>query len=207
VRTFDTNLGKLIVDYEEQADVILKRVRDKEEHVEKLVGVIGNLGVTSGYLRTANRAQKTMWFWQGLTVVALVSLSWLAFHTLPLLEDASGHFNWGGFAGRVLLLGSLGVIAAYAGNQADKLFIEEKRNRKLALELEAIGPYLAPLPTDEQNKFRIQIGDRSFGREDDTGHKPRRKSPVSVVDLLKSKEGQEVFELLMELAKKAKDKV
>jgi hypothetical protein len=75
------------------------------------------------------------------------------------------------------------------------------------LELEAIGPYLAPLPTDEQNKFRIQIGDRSFGREDDTGHKPRRKSPVSVVDLLKSKEGQEVFELLMELAKKAKDKV
>jgi hypothetical protein len=133
----------------------------------------------------------------------MITLSGLAYKTLGLLEDGQGHFNWGGFAGRVLLLASLGLIAAYSGSQADKLFVDEKRNRKLALELEAIGPYLAPLPIDEQNKFRVQIGDRSFGRdhEKDTG---AHKSPATLVHLLKSKEVKEFLELVMELAKKSK---
>ena len=145
-----------------------------------------------------------MWFWQAITVTAMVVLSVLAFRTLPLLEDSKGQFNWGGFAGRVLLLGSLGVIAAYAGSQGDKLFEVEKRNRKLALELEAIGPYLAPLPEDEQNKFRIQIGERSFGRDDGGGGKTHSKSPATILDLLKSKEGKEVIDFILEIARKAK---
>ncbi len=204
VRTFEQQLEALNSNYDVRAKEILGHVQEQKEHVEKLVGVIGNLGVTSGYLRTANRAQKAMWFWQALTVSAMVALSILAYHTLPLLEDSKGHFNWGGFAGRVLLLVSLGIIAAYSGSQADKLFVDEKRNRKLALELEAIGPYLAPLPTDEQHKFRIQIGDRSFGREHEIDSKVHRKSPVSALDLLNSKESKEVLELVLELAKKLK---
>jgi hypothetical protein len=130
-------------------------------------------------------------------------LSLLAYKTLGLLEIGDGRFNWGGFAGRALLLVSLGVIAAYSGNQADKLFVDEKRNRKLALELEAIGPYLAPLPVEEQHKFRLQIGERSFGRDADSNE--HHKSPASVVDLLKSKQSKEILSLIIEAATKAKD--
>jgi hypothetical protein len=197
------DLVKLTKEYEEKAKDVLERVQENQKHVEKLVGVIGNLGVTSGYLRTANQARYGMWTWQTLTVVALFTLSGLAYKTLGLLEDGNGHFNWGGFAGRVLLLASLGVIAAYSGSQADKLFVDEKKNRKLALELEAIGPYLAPLPIDEQNKFRIQVGDRSFGQDHDADLRVHRKSPVSVLDLLKSKENKEVVELLIDIVRKA----
>ena len=120
-----------------------------------------------------------------------------------VLEGVGGHFNWGGFAARALLLLSLGVIAAYSGTQADKLFGEERRNRKLALELEAIGPYLAPLPVEEQNKFRLQIGELSFGR--DTESHVHRKSPASVIDLLKSKESRELLQLIIEAGTKAKE--
>jgi hypothetical protein len=203
IRTFETNLSTLNNDYVVKAQTILNSIQGDKQHVEKLVGVIGNLGVTSGYLRTANRAQWAMWMWQALTVSSLITLSGLAYHTLSLLEDGAGHFNWGAFAGRVLLLVSLGVIAAYSGSQADKLFVEEKRNRKLALELEAIGPYLAPLPIEEQNKFRTQIGDRSFGRDYEDG-KSHRKSPVSFLDILRSKEGKELLEILVETVRRSK---
>jgi hypothetical protein len=202
IRKFEADLASLDTEYQSRAKAILDRVQNHEKHVEELVGVIGNLGVTSGYLRTANRAQKAMWFWQTLTVLALTAVSALAYYTLPLLENAKGQFVWGAFAGRVLLLVSLGIIAAYSGHQGDKLFVEEKRNRKFALELEAIGPYLAPLPPDEQNKFRIEMGDRSFGREYESDKKVHRKSPVSLVDLLKSKESKEILELALDLAKK-----
>ncbi len=203
-RKSEEQLAGLNMQYSEKATAILAGIEEEKMRVEKLVGVIGNLGVTAGYLRNANQARWSMWFWQAVTVGALVVLSWTAFHTLSLLEDSRGQFNWGGFAGRVVLLGSLGVIAAYAGKQADKLFEVEKRNRKLALELEAIGPYLAPLPQEEQNKFRIQMGDRSFGREDDIGVHPHSKSPATLIDLLKSKESKEAIDLILEIAKKAK---
>jgi hypothetical protein len=194
------SLDHLAGDYDDEAKKILTEIQERQQHVEKLVGVIGNLGVTSGYLRRANQAQSGMWGWQAATILALITLSWTAYRTLGLLEGSSGQFNWGGFAGRALLLASLGVIAAYSSSQADKLFGDERRNRKLALELEAIGPYLAPLPAEEQNKFRVQIGEKSFGRDHVDLHE-HRKSPSSILDILKSKKG----DLMLEVAKKAKD--
>jgi hypothetical protein len=197
------NLTQLWSDYGGKAAQALLDIEDKQKHVEKLVGVIGNLGVTSGYVRAANQARWAMWGWQAATLAALITLSTLAYKTLGLLEDRGGRFSWGGFAGRALLLVSLGVIAAYSGFQADKLFADEKRNRKLALQLEAIGPYLAPLPVEDQNKFRVQMGEVSFGREPESHE--HRKSPTSVLDIFKSKESKELLNLIIQAATKAKD--
>ena len=188
-------------EYEGNATKVLTEIDEKRKYVEDLVGVIGNLGVTSGYLTTANESKRIMWGWQGTTVLSLVALAWMAFKTLGMLEDAAGHFSWPGFAGRVVFLASLGVLAAYSGVQADKLFTEEKRNRKMALELEAIGPYLAPLPVEEQNKFRLEIGRRSFGKELEAVL--HRKSPTSIVDAINSKQAQDALEILLALGKKA----
>jgi hypothetical protein len=203
VTASELELAGLVSEYRNDAAKIVEDIEEKQKHVEKLVGVIGNLGVTSGYLRVANQARWALWGWQATTLTALVTLSWLAYKTLGALEDSSGHFTWGGFAARALLLVSLGVIAAYSGTQADKLFGEERRNRKLALELEAIGPYLAPLPVEEQNKFRLQIGELSFGRDPEPH--VHRKSPASIADLLNSKETKDFLKLLIEAGVKAKD--
>lgn len=203
VAASEAELGRLVSEYEEKAQNVLKDIEEKQKHVEKLVGVIGNLGVTSGYLRVANQARLALWLWQGATVASLVTLSILAYKTLGILEGSHDAFSWEGFAARALVLVSLGVIAAYSGTQADKLFGEERRNRKLALELEAIGPYLAPLPIEEQNKFRLQVGEQSFGR--DLEAHAHRKSPVSAIDILKSKESKEFVQTLIEIVAKAKE--
>jgi len=205
VQTSKENLAMLTSEYEDKTKKILESVQDSQKHVEELVGVIGNLGVTSGYLRTANRAQWGMWSWQGMTVAAMCVLCYTAYKTLGLLENSNGQFLWGGFAARALLLASLGLLAAYSSSQADKLLGDERRNRKLALELEAIGPYLAPLPEEDRNKFRILIGDRSFGREQDIQTGTHPKSPASLLDLIKSKQSKDVVDFLIDLIKKAKD--
>jgi hypothetical protein len=41
-------------EYVDKAATLLQQIEDDKARVEKLVGVIGNLGVTSGYLRAAN---------------------------------------------------------------------------------------------------------------------------------------------------------
>jgi hypothetical protein len=121
-----------------EADDVLKKVNARREEVEKLVGVIGNLGVTSGYQKAANSARTSMWIWQGAAVLALALVIFFAYHAfLPTIQ---GDFRWGGFATRVFLTITVGVLAAYAVSQADRFFHMEKHNRKLALELAAIDP-------------------------------------------------------------------
>jgi len=194
----ETDLGALVSGFKVKGTEIVDDLEKKQNYVEKLVGIIGNLGVTSGYLRVANQSRWAMWLWQAATVGSMITLSIVAYKTLHAVEGQNGQFSWVGFAARVLVLLSLGVIAAYSGIQGDRLFTEERRNRKLALELEAIGPYLAPLPVEDQNKFRIQIGERSFGREPDLQF--HGKSPTSVVDLANSKELRELVKFAVETA-------
>lgn len=192
-------LDELRKEYSVEAMGILERVRARHAEVEKLAGVIGNLGVTSGYLKTANSARKSMWVWQGVAVVALVAV--IGFAYFAFLPTMQGDFKWGGFATRVFLTVTVGVLAAYAVSQADRFFQMEKQNRKLALELAAIDPFIALLPQDEQFKFKLEIGRRTFGQEEDVTK--FAKSPATAIDVITSKEGQQVLQIFSELAQKA----
>ena len=179
--------------HQAEAQRILDAMGVRKSEVEKLVGVIGNLGVTSGYLKTANHARAAMYVWQVLTVVSLGALIYFAYLIAftPQVPDAA---FVQGLATRVFLSITVGVFAAYAARQADKASIAERKNRKLALELEALGPYIAPLPVEMQNKFRADLGERSFGVPDEVGQKAadNSPSPVNAIDLLKSKEGRDL---------------
>jgi len=203
-RKWEANINQLDYEYCREARGILEVITNHKRDVEKLVGVIGALGVASGYQKTANHARRATWIWQGVTVVAILGLIGLAWATLPLVEDKSGTVHWGVFAGRVLLTLACGVLAAYAGSQADKQFTLEARNRRLALEFEAMEPYVAPLPQTEQDKFRILFGERSFGRPDAGDLSGTGKSPATVLDLLATKEGRQIIDLLLTFAKTSK---
>jgi hypothetical protein len=193
----ETVLETLKVTQAGSAKVILDEMLARKQEIENLVGVIGNLGVTSGYLKTANEAKMTLRIWQGIAVISMITLIGVAYFTF--MPVAEGTFTWAGFAGRVFFSVTIGVLAAYAASQADKFMEVERRNRKLALELEALGPFLAPLPEGLQQDFRLKVGDRSFGQEEAGLSGKSDKSPATAIDvLLKSKE---IRELAVELVK------
>lgn len=180
-------LSALTSTYKDAATDVLAEIQEHREHVERLVGVIGTLGVTSGYQKAANEARATARVWQGIALLSLGAIIFVAYKAfLPLVQ---GSFTWEGFAGRVFVSLTVGVLAAYAISQADKYQEVERRSRKLALELEALGPFVASLPTEKQEEFRLRVGDRSFGISNDLIDSHSSDSPKSVIDVaLKSKE-------------------
>lgn len=217
VETHQANLVALRTDYEHSAKAILDQVNVYKNQIENLVGVIGNLGVTSGYLRVANHARYTLYLWQFLTIFALGCLIFvayvMAFHptTPPAISQVAfstvpDSFFYQGLATRIFLSITFGIFAAYASKQASKFLGIEQRNRKLALELEALGPYIAPLPVEMQHKFRADLGERSFGIPDGDMTKPSESDPVSVLDILKSKEVGEVISNILKAGKSAEEK-
>src|SRR5439155_1626430 len=101
------------------------------------------------------------------------------------IPELQGPFSWWQFAGRIVLTLTVGVLAAYAAHQGDTYKVIEGQNRRLALDLAAIGPFLAPLPQDKQDEFRIGVGGRTFGQNGSSqnGH---GASPATLLDLAKS---------------------
>jgi hypothetical protein len=183
--------------YEQAAKKTLEQVDNHRKDVEKLVGVIGNLGVTSGYQKTANTARISMWSWNVVAVLAMIWLIFFAYHAfLPTMQ---GDFKWPAFVGRVFLTITVGVLAAYAAAQADRFFKMEKYHRKLALELAAIDPFIALLPQDEQFKFKLEIGRRSFAQDDAP---TSEKSPATTLDVVASKEGQQFLQTVVDAVQK-----
>lgn len=196
--TENDHLSALNLDYDMRAKAILEEVNKHRSDVEKLVGVIGSLGVTSGYQTTANRARISMWIWQGVTVAAMCWLIYFAYHAF--LPSVQGEFRWESFAARVFLTITVGVLAAYAGAQADRLFHMEKSNRKLAMELAAIDPFIALLPQAEQDKFKLEVGRRTFAQEEIVVAKSE-KSPATTLDLLTSDSVKPLIELVNAISK------
>lgn len=236
------NLGALKSDYETSAKGILDQINVHREEVEKLVGVIGNLGVTSGYQKVANLARKMLFIWQGVTVLALGGLIIVAFQmafpsptkamsvvieapqvasstappsmsqpkekekaaqsvsaqTVIQTTPVSDSAFYQGLATRIFLSLTFGIFAAYAAKQASHFLDMERKNRKLALELEALGPYIAPLDKVSQDEFRIKIGDRSFGVHDHDLNNPKPDDPVTAYGALNLKE---LGELVANIAK------
>lgn len=209
------SLDALHTEFKGAATVLLQNMKQKKAEIESLVGVIGNLGVTSGYKKAADQARLRLYVWQSLTVMALIGLVAVAFmsafpkqqffpagnaalqhagsipsgqNSPPTLQASSDTTFYHGLATRVFLSLTFGIFAAYAGRQASHAFNVEQKNRKLALELEALGPFIEPLEKGDRDKFRVQIGDRSFGVPEPNGSNSKEDDPVSLVSLLKSKE-------------------
>lgn len=219
-------LGTLHSEFKNAATELLQNMKQTKTEVESLVGVIGNLGVTSGYKKAADQARLRLYVWQTLTVVALVGLVVVAFLSAfpkeqpfnmanaalryatanssdkgalpPATLQASLHNDpdkvfYHGLATRIFLSLTFGIFAAYAGRQASHAFAIEQKNRKLALELEALGPFIEPLEKVDRDKFRVQIGDRSFGMPETNSSNAKEEDPVSLLSLLKSREFHEAI--------------
>jgi 23S rRNA pseudoU1915 N3-methylase RlmH len=203
LKTLDYTVTAFVSSTEERSQNLLDAIQHHKEQAERLLSVIGDMGVTSGYQKVANRAWKVAWFWHGVTIVSLAAIIVIAYEAfLPLVK---GNFTWESFAGRVFVTITVAALAAYAAHQADKNSRIERDNRRIELDLASIGPYLAEMPEEKQEEFRMTLADRTFGREDSSRHSKDDKSPVSAVELLKSKELREfIRDIVVEAIKAAK---
>jgi len=193
--SFKKDIELLNSKYIEEGIRVLGVIETQKSKVEELVGVIGNLGVTSGYQRAATASWIAVVIWQVVAFVGFCGAAWFAYDVLrPAITD---NIKWESMLGKIILSVAVTALPTYAARQAEKFFMEAKYNRRLALELAAIGPYLVGLPDSEQHNFKIELGKRAFGGQTlATPNEPQDFGPVNglldtltkmVATILKSK--------------------
>lgn len=198
-KRYRDDADQLHTEYEESAKELLARVVAVKGDVEAMAQVVTELGLTNGYLKTANHARTMAYVWQAVTMLSFGGLTWFAYRVFEAASQQGA--VWQTIVGRIVVTLVIGLAAAYASKQGDKFFETDRRNRKRALELAALGPFIEPLEDTARAKFRMDIGDRTFGREEPLGVHGEA-SPTTLLHLVNSKEGKQILDLLTKLAEK-----
>jgi hypothetical protein len=172
-------------------------IQRKKAEAEKLVGIIADTGMTSGYRKTADTAKYSTWVWQSVTVAAIAGLIWWLIGTMPSLPDIDklgANVPWASLVIRLVISLAFGALAQYAATQADKNHQLQNANRKLELELAAVGPYVEPLPKEDRDKFLISLADRVFGRDESGCAEIEKPSPATIMNVLNSPDTRDLIE-------------
>jgi hypothetical protein len=155
-------LTDLRSDFVDKATELHDEMNARKNEILKLVGVIGNAGVTWGFLDTANKAHTAMVRWQRVTVGSIVALIVVALFLFLPQTDRNATFSWAGFAARVYVSLTFMALAGYAASEARSNQKSEIQNRRIAMELEAVRPFIVTLSDEQQEEFIKQLADRTF---------------------------------------------
>jgi hypothetical protein len=187
-------------DLQKRSAEILEGLVIRKDEAERLLQVIGDKGLSAGYAGAATQARAEAVYWQRFTVFAFLLLVLVLAGLFIPYADSNHSFTWDALLVRVVLSVTLGFLAGYTSRLGDRYLSIEQRNRKLELDLAALGPYLAHIQTDKREEFRLEVGRRLFAKDD--AAVPAEKSVPNAVDVLNSK----TAEKLVDLAGKALDK-
>lgn len=146
----------------DDASEVMRDMAHMRDQAQDLLHIIGNTGMAGEYAKTANRSRTTALVWQGIAAVSLIALVGFALHAYQAITDSAAGVSQ--ILGRVFVAATFGVLAAYASRQADQAQRIEERNRRYALVLSSIDPYLADLEPAQRTDVKIELAKTLFSQ-------------------------------------------
>ena len=156
-------------------------IKKMNMEAEKIVGIISMKGLASGYQKIANDEGRKAFWWNMGSIASILSL--IAFGVIFLLLH-EGTMEWTTLISRVVLSGIGLTLFTYCAKQSSNYRIEERRNRKIELELASLDPYLKDLGDDQQREVKQSLVNKYFGVELPNTNKKGLLSKENEIDSL-----------------------
>lgn len=176
--------SNLIKELNNSSDNLLTALTSKKEEAERIVQLVGNVGLTGNY-KGAGENEKTAAD-RMRTIALFCFLGGFIVIGVTLFLSSVGEFNPWQSLFRLSAALFLLVPGTYAAKESTRHRMLENRHRRSELELATIDAYLDDLPDDERNKLKAELTGKFFGQQDIyESHEKSEVSSTSLVSLLK----------------------
>jgi hypothetical protein len=135
----------------------------KKEQAGTIVQIVGNIGVTGNYQKTAieESSQANTWRFITLGVFAIaIVIGWGALLDLTKAPNA-----WGLALVRMVFAVIVATTAVYTGRESARHRTNADAARRTELELASLGPYLESVSVDKRESLREKLAERYFGNQ------------------------------------------
>lgn len=142
----------------------LIELAEKKEEVNKLLGVISGSTIAGSFEQSA-KDEKNMADWLryaslGCMVLIVIVIGY------SFWETTTDDFKWESSVFRIVLAFILSVPSAYLARESAKHREQQYTHLQTSLDLKAINPYVASLPSEQQHKIKADVADRIFAAKE-----------------------------------------
>jgi len=162
VETQQSAFDTLIEDLKDKVQIELDQMKEMNEKAEKILGIMSMKGLAQGYQKIANKEGWKAFGWNAISIFSLLGILWFGYEFIIRHEGA---MSWTVLISRIVLTGVGVTLFTYSAKQATNHRNEERRNRRIELELASLDPYLKDLEETEQKKVKQGLVDKYFGVE------------------------------------------
>ncbi len=144
---------------------LLSEASDKHSAILELYELTAGDSVAAGHIKNAKRETEHADKWRNGTIsFIVVTVFWL----IAAYFMNSGEANWSKILQSFSVTGVLLYGAGYCAQQSTKHRKIETQNRRFALEMKAIDPYLQSLDAVDRNSLKKELSSRFFGAFDES---------------------------------------
>lgn len=172
---------KLLI--ENQSTKVIEDLNSKLLEANKIVNIVGNVGVTGNYQNIANQHKQSANFFRWVALGFMVVMSGLLIWSI--IELSRGQFDLYKSLVRILAAAVLTYPAVYASRESNKHRKLETQNRNLELELASIGPFIELLPEDKKQKIKEELVSKYFGNTNAISETKAEDEDISINGLEK----------------------
>lgn len=190
IEQLKSNISNLHEEMVAESSKAAKVSEDAAEHSKKIHSQIDELlGQTASkvllvdYANTADSEKKSADIMRNLSLGCMCLTGVVL--CFALYESLSSGLDWKQAIFKAFTAIALSVPAAYLARESAKHRNQEHINRRISLDLRAITPYIATLPSEEQNKIKSEVASKIFGAQE-SGSVTSDNYPINVQELVKS---------------------
>ena len=145
-------------------DDVMKEIDFKRNQIDEMLGHASGKVIAGDYEKSASEEKKAAdnFRYASLGCMA-IGISFLGASLVATLQD---DFDWKKSIFRMILAFLISVPAAYLARESAKHRQQQYQHLQTSLDLKAITPYMASLPSDEQHKLKVSIAARIFSAKD-----------------------------------------
>jgi len=156
---------------------IVGAMEKDRDHAKDVLKIIGNIGVTGNYQKTADAETSMANVWRGITVAFFAVSIGVGVWALASTHEVDLKLTIARMLFAFLILGA----TVYTGRESARHRTTADRAKRVELELASLGPFLESLPAEKQSELRAKLTELYFGKE---GEAHQVKADVSAKELI-----------------------
>ncbi|WP_438312426.1 hypothetical protein [Sporosarcina sp. FA9] len=160
IETQQNAFDLLIQEFKATIQTELDQIHTMNKDAEKILGLMSMKGLAQGYQKIANSEANKALGWNAISLLSMIGVLWFGYQFIIINE---GVMTWITLVSRIVMTGVGLTLFTYGAKQATSHRIEERRNRKIELELASLDPYLKDLEPAEQKAVKQSLVDKYFG--------------------------------------------
>ncbi|MDH4203885.1 MAG: hypothetical protein OEV87_13470 [Phycisphaerae bacterium] len=163
IKEHQGQLKNIEIDGQSKSDEIIDSINSQLDKAVEIVGTIVKTTMSGNYLISANREYRNAWLMRGVAILAFLGMGGMVIWAVGSMNIGPTGIDWSTFAFRLSLGTAFLIPGFYCAKESSRHWIAERQNRRIALELAALDPFLVKLDEAKQKEIIEKKADEYFG--------------------------------------------